>query len=500
MTRNRSDSVFSSRRAMLQAAGGCAMMTNTSLMATLLNLQATKALMAADTDTSGYKAIVCLFLFGGNDSYNMLVPNDGDAGSGEYGDYHTIRGGYDDGVNNPGGLALPQDSLVPIAGPNGRSFGLHPGLAAQADAAPGADPTTTGVASLYQSGNLALVANIGSLLERTTRPTYQARTNLPLGLFSHSDLQRHWQTGFPQSRSQVTGWGGRMADLLLATNQNPTVSMNISVNGMNLFQTGGSVVPYAIGSGGATVVNGYSPGLTTGNRANRIFTRALDNILDQTYTDLLAKSLADSTRNATDAALAFNTAVDTVTLNTPFADENPSNQLEMVARVIGAQSQLQQQRQIFFVSNGGWDMHGNLISGQETKLPTISRALKSFYDATVELGVQNDVVLFTASDFARTLSTNGQGSDHAWGGNQIILGGGVDGGKIYGEFPDALTANHPLNLGRGRLIPTTAVDELAAELALWFGVSNGQDLETVLPNIRRFYGSGGSGTPLGILG
>lgn len=500
MNRKPNEPMSVSRRAMLKAAGTCGMMTNTSLMATLLNLQATKSMMAAENDTSGYKAIVCLFLFGGNDSHNMLVPRDGTPTSGEYGNYFSIRGGVDDGSSTyQGGLALAQDSLVPIAGPNSRSFGLHPSMAAEQGGDEAADPTTRGVAGLYNSGNLAFVANVGSLVERTTRQTYNERTGLPLGLFSHADLQRHWQTGFPQSRSQITGWGGRMADLLLSTNLNPTVSMNISLGGMNLYQTGGTVVPYAIGTGGATTVSGYIPGLSGGGRQNRMFTRAMDNMLDQTYTDLLAKSFAESNRGSTDAALEFNGATQSIDLTTEFADESPSRQLSMVAKVIGARDQLQQTRQIFFVSLGGWDNHAGLLTAHNENLPRVSRALKSFFDATVELGVQNDVTLFTASDFARTLGSNGQGSDHAWGGNQIVMGGGVDGGKIYGDYPTELTPSNPLNLGRGRFIPTTAVDEMAAELALWFGIGNNEDLETILPNIRRFYDGSATAPPMGIL-
>lgn len=459
-------------------------------------------MMAAESNPTGYKAIVCLFLLGGNDSYNMLIPNGGDASTGEYGDYHEIRGGYDDGTNNPGGLALEQSTLVPITGPDSRSFGLHPGMAAEEGADPMTDPTDTGVAKLYKDGNLSFVCNVGSLVAPTTRAQYNARTGLPLGLFSHADLQRHWQTGFPQSRSQITGWGGRMSDLLQGTNTNPSVSMNISVNGMNIFQTGADVVPYAIGSGGATTVYGYNTNLNALGRQDRTYKRSIDSILDQTYTDLLAKSFAESHRNSTDAAIEFNNATSAVNLTTPFANENPSNQLKMVAKCIGARAALGQTRQVFYVTNGGWDNHNNVITAHETNLPEISRAVKSFYDATVELGIQDDVVLFTASDFARTLTTNGQGSDHAWGGNQIVCGGSVDGGKFFGDYPtsllnpqDSFAGN--LNLGRGRLIPTTSVDEMAADLAMWFGINNNQDLEAVIPNIREFHSAGG-GAPLGL--
>lgn len=503
--RSSPESIFTSRRALLKAAGGCGLMTNTSLMATLLNLQATKSVMAAESNPTGYKAIVCLFLLGGNDSYNMLIPNGGDATSGEYGDYHTVRGGYDDGASNPGGLALEQSTLVPIAGPDSRPFGLHPGMASETGADPMADPSTTGVARLYNDGKLGFVSNVGSLIEPTTRAQYNARAGLPLGLFSHADLQRHWMTGFPQSRSKITGWGGRMADLLQDTNTNPSVSMNISVNGMNLFQTGSDVVPYAIGNNGATVVSGYSLGLSGLGRQDRMYARSIDNILDQTYSDLLAQSFAQAHRNSTDAAISFNTATSAIDINTEFANENPSSQLKMVAKVIGARAALGQTRQIFFVTNGGWDNHAGLIAAQQINLAEVSRAIKSFYDATVELGVENDVVLFTASDFARTLGTNGQGSDHAWGGNQIVCGGSVDGGQLYGRFPTSLLTPvdsfaGDLNVGgsRGRLIPTTSVDEMAADLSMWFGIGNNQDLETVIPNIRNFFSTGGTTGPLGL--
>ncbi|WP_372895258.1 DUF1501 domain-containing protein [Stieleria sp.] len=504
MNLHSNESIFTSRRALLKAAGGCGLMTNTSLMATLLNLQATKSLMAAETNPTGYKAIVCLFLLGGNDSYNMLAPYDGTPTSGEYGDYVSARGGVHDPDTNPSGLAIDQSSLVSVAGPDARNFGLHPAMAAQAFAEPAPDPlpdpSTTGVAGLYNTGKLSFVSNVGSLIEPTTRTQYNSRAGLPLGLFSHADLQRHWQTGFPQSRSKITGWGGRMADLLQSTNSNPTVSMNISVNGMNLFQTGSDVIPYAIGNSGATKVNGYSGSL---GRQDRMNSRAINNILDQTYNDLLAKSFAETNRNSAEAALEFNTATDAVDINTPFASENPSNQLKMVAKVIGARATLGQTRQIFFVTNGGWDNHSGLIGAQQTNLAEVSRAIRSFYDATVELGIQNDVALFTASDFARTLGTNGQGSDHAWGGNQIVAGGSVDGGKLFGKYPTSLTSPVDpiagnLNLGRGRLIPTTSVDEMAADLAMWFGVGNNQDLVDVIPNIRNFFSAGPTAGPLGL--
>ena len=475
-----------SRRSWFQRAGaGCAALTNTSLVATLLNLQATKSAVASSGNTDGYKALVCLFLFGGNDSHNMLIPADGDVGAGEYGDYHAVRGG-----TTNGGIAIPKSSLLPITGPGSRGFGLHPGMPE--------------VVELYNQGNLSFLANIGSLVRPTNRADYNARVDLPVGLFSHSDLQRHWMTSVPQTRSQITGWAGRMADVLTDdVNLNPTVSMNISINGMNLFQTGGAVVPYTITQSGATQVAGY--GGTS--LEDRIYSRATDNLLDLTYSDLLAKTFAETSRASLDAAIGFNDAVNQVQLNTAFSADALSQRFKMIAQVIGSASQLQQTRQVFFISQGGFDLHSNLINGHAALLPQISRALRDFHDALVELGCENDVVTFTASDFARTLSTNGQGSDHGWGANQLVMGGGMDGGKILGDYPTSLQSpqgsaggsSFNLDVGRGRLIPTMSVDELSAELAMWFGVENGSDLEMILPNIREFYSSSASGPPLGIL-
>lgn len=491
-----------SRRSILKAAaGGCGMMTNTSIMSTLLNLQATKA-MAAENGAGGYKAMVCLFLFGGNDSYNMLVPRNNASNSingREYDDYASVRGGYDNGQgSNPGGLALLESDLLAINDPenlSNRSFGLHPGLGHSADGNKGLNG---GIAKLYNDKKVAFISNIGTLLDRTSRQDYDNRANLPLGLFSHADLQRHWMTGVPDTRSQTTGWGGRMADLLQSTNQNENVSMNISINGVNIFQTGGDVIPYNIGQNGATQVSAYGGG----GRANQIFQRSIDNQLGQAYSNLLSKSFAEMHRGSIDAAIEFNTQVDTVELQTNFHEDSLSQRFKKIAQVIGASSLLQQTRQVFFVSIGGWDNHADLLDAQQNNLPQVSRALSSFSEAMEELQCENDVITFTASDFARTLGTNGQGSDHAWGGNHLIMGGGIDGGKIFGEYPSSLLnpldpTYGNLNLGRGRLIPTTSVDEFAAEMAMWFGVNNEQDLKTVLPNIGSFYDYQAGSPPIG---
>jgi len=467
------------RRDLLKMAGGCAALTNTSLLSTLFNLSATNAAVAA-SDLSGYKALVCVFLYGGNDSYNMLTPLTAD----ERQDYLEARGGIYEPGN--GALGLPETGLHSLLdSATGRQFGLHP---AMADLKP-----------LYDSGDLTFLCNVGSLVEPTTMAEYQSKSNLPLGLFSHADLQRHWMTSVPQTRSQVTGWAGRMADLITDdVNSNASISMNIALNRVNMLQTGGSVFPYIVTSSGASEVNWYG---NTWTQA-KIYTELTDDVLSRSYGNLVEKTFAKGNRNALDAAIEFNTATNAVSLNTNFRTDNNSlsGQLEMVAKAIGARTQIGQSRQIFFVSIGGWDNHDELINNQQTNLGRVAEALKDFYDATVELGVHNDVVTFTASDFARTLNSNGRGSDHAWGGNQIIMGGSVSGGRMHGEYPMSLAPGNDLDLGRGRLLPTKSVDEMACELAMWYGVANDNNMEVILPNIRNFPSADGSAYPIGFLG
>ncbi len=474
-----------SRRDFMKFSGGCAALSSTSLLNTILNLKLTNSAMAASGDTTGYKALVCVFLLGGIDSFNVLTPYD----QTEYNSYSTIRGN----------LALPREDLLEIPdAPSSRSYGLHPGMSE--------------LKELYDLENLGFVANVGSLVEPTDKSNYSSGAKLPLGLFSHSDLIRHWQTSIPQSRSQITGWGGRMADILSDTvNLDATISMNIALNSVNVFETGMSVVPYVVGSGGATVLSGYT-GTPSGTGQTAIYSRISNDILTDTYADLLEKTYAQSQRGAIDAAVEFNNVTNAVQngltggeFDVPFPKLSNGNytslagQLRRVALSIGARSDLNHSRQIFFVSMGGWDHHDELLNNQAGMLPQVSQALYAFYKATEQLGVASDVVTFTASDFARTLQSNGNGSDHAWGGNHIVMGGGVNGGRLYGQYPGTLAAGSSLDLGRGRQIPTTSVDEYNAELACWFGVPNDNNLEAILPNIRNFFASGGSSGPLGFL-
>lgn len=450
------------RRDFLRLSGGCAALSSTSLLSTLVNLKLTNtaaAAAASEGDLSGYKALVCIFFLGGYDSYNVLAPYE--------------QNEHDDYVSARTNLALPRADLLEITTRNGRSFGVHPGM--------------TEVRDLYNQRNLAFVSNVGSLVFPTDKNNL-ATVQKPLGLYSHSDLIQHWQTCVPQTRSQVTGWGGRMADMITDTvNQNPSVAMNIALGALNTFETGNTVVPYVVQRTGATVLSGYG---STGTGLNGLYTKFTDDMLSEQYGDLLEKSFSETRRTSIDGAIGFNNATSSVNLNTVFPDTTLAQNLQMVAKTIGARSQLQQSRQIFFVSIGGWDHHDEVLGRQAGMLPMVSQAMKAFYDATVELGVANDVTTFTASDFARTLSSNGNGSDHAWGGNHMVMGGSVAGGNVYGDYPTTLAPGNDLDTGRGRLIPTTSVDEYNADLACWFGLPNDNTLEEILPNIRNFYAAG----------
>lgn len=469
-----SDHTVSRRRFLGQAS--CTAVGATSLFSTLLNMRSANALATAPSieakaalPGNDYKAMVCLFLAGGNDSFNMLVPR----GTAEHAEYASIRAD----------LALPVASLLPItpATGDGRQYGVHPGMPE--------------VQQLFSGGDLAFIANVGSLVEPTSKPNVlNGSAKLPLGLYSHSDQIMHWQTSIPDQRAAL-GWSGRTADLLQASNSNSTVSMNISLSGTNVFQSGTQVVPYAIRATG----NG-SIGVIGSDDTDPFFqlrTTALNNLIDQQYQNLFIDSFAKTNRKAIDAHAQFSGAVGAVPpLTTTFSPNGISQSFQMVARTIAARQTLGARRQTFFILFGGWDHHDEVLNAQGAMLPIVSKALGEFHSALTELGVLQDVVTFTASDFGRTLTSNGRGSDHAWGGNHIVMGGPVKGGEIYGTYPQ-LYADNNLDLGRGRLIPTTSCDEYFAELALWLGVSP-SDLPTVLPNIGRFY-SPGSTAPIGFL-
>jgi uncharacterized protein (DUF1501 family) len=461
-TRRRADDVPRSDRRRFLGQASCAAVGTTALFNTILNLRMFNALAAPSDD---YRALVCLFLSGGIDSFNVLVPS-GDA---EHQEYAAVRGD----------LALPQNVLLPIAPatPDGRTYGLHPGLPE--------------LQTLFGQGQLAFVTNLGTLVEPTSGDGYRRGTAaLPAGLFSHSDQQMAWQSSIPDQRSPI-GWAGRMADVMDSGNCDPNIGMNISLSGNNIWQSGRVTSHYTIGENGAVPLwdyRGTSP-------AAMVRTEAVDSLLALQYRHLFEKVFAAKMRGAIDAQIDFSNAIAGVPpLTTQFSDTSLSRKFRMIAMTIAARQALCMKRQTFFVEWGGWDHHDEVILNQATMLPVVSHALSEFHAALVELGVSDAVTTFTASDFGRTLSSNGRGSDHAWGGNHIVMGPAVGGGDIYGQFP-SLYAGNDLDTGRGRLIPTTSVDEYFAQLAVWFGVSTA-DLDIILPNVRRFWTPGSSTPPL----
>jgi uncharacterized protein (DUF1501 family) len=460
-----------SRRHFLGQAS-CAAVGSSALFSMLLNMRManTAAAQAAPDpfDPNDYKALVCLFLAGGNDSFNMLVPS----GTDEYAQYAAIRKD----------LALSQASLLslnPVVG-IGRTLGLHPSMG--------------GLASLFNSGKAAFIANVGTLIEPVTKSQYESKSvALPLGLYSHSDQIRQWQTSIPQGTGAV-GWGGRTADLLHSLNTNQDISMSISLSGINTWQIGQNIVPYAITENGSIGLSGYEG--TWG--MNAIRGAAIDSALDLEYRDLFEKSLHNVNNHAIESHVQFSQAIENVAdFSTQFPDTHLGEELHMVAKTIAAHGPLGMRRQSFFVQRGGWDHHDEVISSQQYMLGEVSEAVAAFHSAMEEIGLDDSVTLFSASDFGRTLTSNGEGSDHAWGGNHFMVGGAVNGARIAGHYPD-LIEDGDLDTGRGRLIPTTSCDEYFAELALWFGVPP-SDLDTVLPNINAFYNPGSTNSPLGLL-
>ena len=445
----------------------CAAVGATSLMSTLTNFFLTNSAVAQNVDFfNDYRALICFFMPGGNDSFNLLVPT-----GAAYSEYSTVRGD----------LALPQNSLLPINPINdaGRPLALHPGA--------------TGLRDLFEDGNLSFISNVGSLVRPTTKTDYLNGYQIPYGVFSHSDQQEQWQTSIPDVRSGL-GWAGRVADMLNGVNKNTAVSMNVSIAGNNLWQVGNQVYPYTVSADGAVSLNGYG----TNNSSNILRKTAIDNLLAQEYHNVLEQTFTRVKRNALDAYDLFKTATDT-----PIPADNLGNgplgkQLRQVAKTIAGRNILGVKRQIFYVQWGGWDFHDEVLVNMSEMIPVVSDAMKAFYDLLVAMGVENDVTTFSASEFGRSLTTNNRGSDHAWGGNQWIMGGAINGKRIYGQYPD-LYEDGPLDTGRGRFIPTTSVDELAAELALWLGVSK-TDLPIILPNISRFYDINGVANPIGFMG
>jgi uncharacterized protein (DUF1501 family) len=415
-----------------------------------------------------YKALVCIFLNGGNDGNNMFVSLE------QYASYAAARG-----VD----LAIPQAQLLPVSPTGGGSFGFHPNMPEMRD--------------LFNQGRLAMICNTGPLVEPLTRTTYQNGTGKkPLQLFSHSDQVGLFQTAIANVVAQ-TGWGGRVSDLTRSLNGMATFPQNISIAGINLLLTGVDTRQLAVADSGTPLANVLQLNNGAGSSAsdNAARTASFDELrtLENHYKLVKAASDTRSSAIQTDIALS---AVNPV-LATVFPNSSLGRQLLQVARLIKACTDtaagINMKRQIFFAQIGGFDTHSGQIAGQGALMTQLSQAMKAFYDAMVELGRQNEVTTFTLSDFSRTLQPSGTGtgagSDHAWGNNHLILGGAVAGNTLYGTYPTlALGGPNDTDGGsspRGRWIPTTSVEQYAATLATWYGLSP-TDLPAVFPLIGRF--------------
>jgi uncharacterized protein (DUF1501 family) len=410
-----------------------------------------------------YKAMVCVFLFGGNDSNNMVIPYD----SAGYGSYKSARGG----------LALAQNQLLPINPPSiGSPFAFHPRFGA--------------LQSLFNNQHLAVLANVGTLIQPTTPAQFQnGGATLPINLFSHSDQEAQMQTAIMDKLSD-TGWAGRVADKIQAA-YGGTFPIIISLAGTNIFCEG--VVAQAIQSNGnpTQLLNGYYGGTESNARF-----AALQSLLTFDTGLTLIQAASSTTGNAIQNGQTLATALAGAT---PLATQFPQNsyfagQLQQVAKIIQVRSALGLARQIFFVSMGGFDTHTNQLPQQDSLFNDLNQSLSAFYQATVEMGVASNVATFTLSDFGRTYLPNSNGTDHAWGSHHLIMGGAVKGGDFYGTFP-TLAVNGPDDAtGQGRWVPTTSLDQYAATLASWFGVA-ATDLPSIFPNLANF-----ASPTLGIMG
>ena len=475
------------RRSFLRRSA-CAGLGASAISNTLLDLRLINSAMAANS-VSGYKALVCLFLSGGNDANNWIVPTD----TTTFDAYTAIRGN----------LALPKASLLPLWSDAG-------GTTAYTDAAGhtyGFHPSCPNLQTLFKEDKLAVMFNVGTLVRPTTRAQYLSNTKFytPPQLFSHSDQVTQWQTSVPDA-PPTTGWGGRVADLLDATaNPSSSLSMSVSINGANTFQVGNLVSQYQVSTTGAVTATGD---MMSGSSARM---RTMKSILGLTDSNLQRTAFADVVKNAIAVGDLLNTAIGPTASDAfwtvPFPNTTLGNQLKMVARMIHARgdgsapvaNKFNMNRQIFFCGVGGYDTHTSQVLVSGTDQPTnpngahyklldeVSRCMFAFQRAMEQLGVSNNVTTFTASDFSRTLPTNSQGSDHGWGSHHLIMGGAVKGGQTYGKLP-TFAINGPDDTGLGRWIPTIAVDQFSATLAKWFGLDT-SSISSVFPNLSRFSSS-----------
>lgn len=407
----------------------------------------------ARAQSADYRALVCIFLFGGNDANNMVVPTD----AGEYGKYRVARGP----------LALDTTALLPISPleAQGASYGLHPAMA--------------GVQELFGQGKLAIVANVGPLAAPTTKAQFDARSvPLPDNLFSHSDQQIQWQTAVSQQGAR-TGWAGRVGDLLQADNGNRGATC-ISLAGNEMWQNGTTLTSYKVSPGGNFGFKFYRPD------SNDSLSVAIGQLLAAQRSHPMEGAWIDTIGRALESQRTMADAVKDSQIDDAFPDTGIGRQLAMAARLVAARGVLGMRRQTMFCSMGGFDTHGDeQLPRQQQLLGALSAAIAAFEAALARMGMSDAVTLFTASDFNRNLRSNGKGSDHAWGSHHLVSGGAVRGNKFYGSFPDLALRGPDDSRDSGVWIPTTSVEQFVAPMATWLGVG-ATEMATVLPGLTRF--------------
>lgn len=416
---------------------------------------------AASGPFNDYKALVCVFLYGGNDGNNTLIGAD----TSGYAEYAAVRG-------SESGINIAQANLLQFQPKNSsRVFGFHPSMSR--------------THPLFAQGKLAVLANVGPLNAPTTKADYLAGREIPFQLFSHADQQSQWQTGISDELTRF-GWGGRIADALASANAGSQIPVITSLAGSHKFNQGIATSPLAVPSSGTFQLTGASGS----DSVSRARLQAINSMLGSASDNVLVSETANGFANAINLSNVVNPIISATNsvVEPLFNTTNNSlaTQLRQAAKLIAARSTLGVKRQIFFVSQGGYDTHANQFDTQQGLLQQLDDALRSFYDATAALGVENEVTTFTLSDFGRTMQpAAGGGSDHAWGNHHLIMGGAVKGGAMYGQFPSLKLGGDNDVGAEGRWLPTTSVDQYAATLATWFGVS-ATDLPNAIPNINAF--------------
>lgn len=417
--------------------------------------------LAASGDYAGlndYKALVCVFLYGGSDSFNMFVP--------------TEQGLYDNYAASRGSLAIARDSLLSAG--NDSDLGFNPNL-----------PNTR---SMFESGDLAVVSNVGNLIMPVNKTDYLSdSTDIPVDLFAHNHQQEQWLKGLSSLPSSLvgSGWGGRMADLLIEANTNNKLPPTFSMGGSNHWLPGSASTPISLNTN--TGLDPISYMNSGGTQSSAARANVLSQILSLPHSNPLQQQAAlASARSISSAEEIIGVLGTSDTLQTPYnSGSKLAKQLRMVARLISGQQALGMQRQIFFVGMGGWDTHDNQSVRLNALLSELDESMGDFYSTLQELNQEDAVTTFTASDFGRTLTVNGDGSDHGWGGHYMVMGGAVQGGQLYGQLPSFMTGAEDDAGDKGRVIPSLSVNQLGASMGAWMGLSAG-DLADVFPDLKNF--------------